>query len=474
MAGAVSAASRGVRALVALICTLPCAAHGQRAIDNVVPRPMRVVAFPDAPAFVLRSPIRILVPAASVPWRELGEQLAASIRSRTGYTTTVSTGSANTRGTISLRVADRRTNAEARTTDVHSAEARSADAYSLDVDTLGVRIVGGSITGAWWGAETLLQLHWHSTDDQFRWERADVRVPFGVLDEVMALFPSPVIHVGGDEVPKDRWKACASCQAVMQREKLADEDALQRWFLRRVAAHVATRGRRIIGWDEVLDGPYVAGGIVQSWRDSSFTRAAVVRGHDVIASPSNFTYLNRSPAELTVADVAGFNPMPPGLDSALSPRVLGAEVPFWSEHIVSGANLELMAIPRLLAFADVQWSDAPRDLRDMQRRLSESQLPALRAAGYAVGPSDHGLGAIQLDYDTAARRPMWATHDVPANREGVVVRTLAVDVASRTAVRFIRVSARAGGVLPIGHAGAGPPAWLFADEVIGRARRAEQ
>lgn len=179
---------------------------------------------------------------------------------------------------------------------------------------------------------------------------------FGVLDEVMELFPSPIIHIGGDEVPKDRWKACAECQAVMKREGLANEEELQSWFMQRIAAHVATRGRRVTGWDEVLDGPYVKDGLVQSWRDSSFTRKAAMRGHLVIASPSDFTYLNRSAAELTLANVYGLDPMPPGLDSAARARVLGGEVPFWSEHITSGANLELMVLPRLLAFSEALWS----------------------------------------------------------------------------------------------------------------------
>ena len=242
---------------------------------------------------------------------------------------------------------------------------------------------------------------------------------FAVLDEVMSLFPSPVIHIGGDEAPKDRWRACDACQAVMRREGLANEEALQSWFMRRIAQHVAQRGRRVIGWDEVLDGPFLEGGMVQSWRDSSFTRAAVLRGHDVIASPSEFTYLNRSAAELTVAGVYAFEPVPPGLDAAQAARVRGAEVPLWSEHIVSGANLELMALPRLLAFAEIMWSAAPRDLGDLQRRLTVVQVPALRAAGYAVGPADAPLLTMMVRYDSVARTPVLR---VPSIAEGLVVR----------------------------------------------------
>ncbi len=242
---------------------------------------------------------------------------------------------------------------------------------------------------------------------------------FHVLDDVMALFPSPLIHVGGDEVPKDRWKACADCQAVMRREGLANEEELQSWFMRRIAAHVATRGRRIIGWDEVLDGPYVPNGVVQSWRDASMTRKAVVRGFDVIASPSEFTYLNRSAGELTLRDVYAFDPLPTGIGAAQRARVMGGEVPLWSEHITTGANLELMALPRLLAFAEVLWSGAGGDFAEFARRVEQVHVPALRAKGYAVGPTGDALVTMSIGFDTATQR---ARLGLPYAAPGLVIR----------------------------------------------------
>jgi hexosaminidase len=223
---------------------------------------------------------------------------------------------------------------------------------------------------------------------------------FHVLDEVIALFPSPYIHIGGDEAPKVRWKACAACQAVMQREGLANEEELQSWFLRRIAAHVATRGRRIIGWDEVLDGSYVPGGMVQSWRDTAFTRAAVTRDFDVIASPNAFTYLNRSAGELTLRDVYAFNPVPNGLRDAERARILGGEVPLWSEHIVSGANVDLMALPRLLAFAELLWSGPGGDYATFAQRVVKVHTPALSRAGYAIGPEASPLVSMRIVYDS--------------------------------------------------------------------------
>jgi hexosaminidase len=144
--------------------------------------------------------------------------------------------------------------------------------------------------------------------------------------------------------------------------------------------------------------------MVQSWRDSSFTRKAVERGFDVIASPSEFTYLNRSAAELPVSGVYAFEPVPRGLSDAQASRVRGGEVPFWSEHIVSGANLELMALPRLIAFADAMWSSAPRDVRAFSARLESWHVPQLRAAGYAVGPSDAAIASTAIRYDSVTRR----------------------------------------------------------------------
>jgi hexosaminidase len=225
----------------------------------------------------------------------------------------------------------------------------------------------------------------------------------GVLDEVVALFPAPYVHVGGDEVPKDRWRACERCQALMRREGLADEEALQGWFLRRIAAHLAARGRTMIAWDEALAGGVPPGGMVQAWRDSAFTREAARRGHRTIASPNEWMYLNRSPGELTLADVYRFEPVPAGLDSAGRALVVGGEATFWSEHITSGTNLELMALPRLLAVAEVLWGSASRDLADLEGRIARDHASRLAAMGHVVGPADRPLPAVHVAYDTVAR-----------------------------------------------------------------------
>ncbi len=240
-----------------------------------------------------------------------------------------------------------------------------------------------------------------------------------VLDEVMALFPSQYIHIGGDEVPTERWQVCVSCQDVMRREGLSSETELQGWFVRRIGDYLATRGRKLIGWDEVLQGGLFPGATVQAWEDTSFTRRAVESGHDVIASPSGWTYFNRSPAELTLDHVYQFQPVPPSLDSAAARHVLGGEAALWSEHITSPENLELMAFPRMLALAEVLWSGQPRDSAAFHARLDQDQYPRMRALGVAVGPADQDIVRIRVQYDPAAKSPYVRTE---YGTSGVMVR----------------------------------------------------
>ena len=219
-----------------------------------------------------------------------------------------------------------------------------------------------------------------------------------VLDEVMDLFPSKVIHVGGDEVPKDHWKTCPLCQARMRAEGLKDEGELQSYFIKRVAAYLKGKGRELTGWDEILEGGVAPGATVQVWRDASHTATAIRQGSHVVASPSSHTYINRSPAELPLRTVFEFNPVPPGLSTEEGSRVRGGEATLWSENI-DGANLEPMAWPRLSAFAEVLWSGPGGDYADLRRRLDEVFLPRLRAMGVNPGPEDRSLLSLEPFHD---------------------------------------------------------------------------
>lgn len=224
-----------------------------------------------------------------------------------------------------------------------------------------------------------------------------------VLDEVLAIFPSRYIHIGGDEVPKGRWRNCDDCQALMRREGLRDEAELQSWFTRRLARLLRGRGRRLIGWDEILEGGLAPGAAVQVWRDTAAITTAVRLGADVVASPESFAYINGSPRALPLAKVYAFEPVPPGLTDAEARRVLGGEATLWSEFI-SSANLDLMAFPRLLAFSEALWGPRERDLAGFQRRLDADHRERLRALGVRVGPDSSDLVSMRITVDSLSGR----------------------------------------------------------------------
>jgi len=219
-----------------------------------------------------------------------------------------------------------------------------------------------------------------------------------VLDEVMALFPSKVIHVGGDEVPKTHWKACPVCQQRMRDEHLKDESELQSYFIKRIDAYVRSKGREITGWDEILEGGLAPGAMVQVWRDVEHTRTTVKLGNRVIASPGSFAYLNRSPAELTLAHVYAFDPVPAGVTEDEARRILGGEAPVWTEGITD-ANFDQMVFPRLAAMAEALWSGKGEDFGDFKARLDAGYYPRLAALGVARGPEAQALLAIRPTFD---------------------------------------------------------------------------
>jgi hexosaminidase len=223
-----------------------------------------------------------------------------------------------------------------------------------------------------------------------------------VLDEVMALFPSEYIHIGGDEVPKDRWKTCASCQALMRREGLADEAALQSWFVRRIERYLNQNGRKLIGWDEILEGGLPPTATVQVWRDMAHAATAVRQGARVIASPTSHAYFDGSPRILPLERVYQFDPIPPDLDSLQSRHVLGGEANIWTEYITT-ANFDLLVFPRLLAMSEALWSRAPRDYAEFLARLRSDHYPRLRTLGVRVGPEDTDIIRLTTHYDSVTR-----------------------------------------------------------------------
>ncbi len=232
-----------------------------------------------------------------------------------------------------------------------------------------------------------------------------------VLAEVVALFPSRYIHIGGDEVPKTRWRQSALAQDVMRRENLATPEALQSWFIRRVERMLIARGRRLIGWDEILEGGLAPEATVMSWRGSSGGIAAAREGHDVVMSPNSHLYLDAYQGDpkyeplniggfLPLKRVYEFEPIPDSLTTEQSRHVLGAQGNVWTEYLKTPALVEYMAYPRALALAEVNWSPkASRSWESFQQRLPY----ALRSldklgVGYRL-PDVEGLDGDRLTLD---------------------------------------------------------------------------
>ena len=181
----------------------------------------------------------------------------------------------------------------------------------------------------------------------------------GVLGEVLALFPSPWIHIGGDEAPTYRWEHCPKCQARIASEKLAGEAELQGWFIRRIERVLSARGRRLIGWDEILEGGLPPNAIVQSWRGMEGAAEAAAAGHDAIVSPTSHAYFDYDVRSTPLDKVYDFEPVPEGLSNDEARHILGGECNLWTEYAPQD-RADSRIWPRLLAMAEVLWTPAAR------------------------------------------------------------------------------------------------------------------
>lgn len=221
-----------------------------------------------------------------------------------------------------------------------------------------------------------------------------------VLIEVMALFPGPFVHIGGDEADKTQWKASPRVQARMRELGVANEAALQSWFIRRMDSFLAERGRRLIGWDEILEGGLAPNAAVMSWRGTAGGIAAAKEGHDVVMTPTSHTYLDYYQSRdtkneprafggfLPLDTVYAYEPVPAALTREEAKHVLGAQAQLWSEYLKTPRHVEYMAFPRLSAFAEVVWTPASRkDYTDYHARLVE-HMKRLTALGVNARPLD--------------------------------------------------------------------------------------
>jgi hexosaminidase len=220
-----------------------------------------------------------------------------------------------------------------------------------------------------------------------------------VLSEVIDLFPGEYIHIGGDEVPKIRWRNCLRCQTRIKTEGLKDESELQSYFIKRIEAFLTSRGRRLIGWDEILEGGLPPRATVMSWRGMSGGLVAARAGHDVIMCPTSHCYFDYYQGQvdepkaiggfLPVEKVYAFEPVPAELKPEEASHILGAQANLWTEYINTPEHAEYMLFPRLLALAEAVWSPAKKNWPDFHNRLiAHYDRLALRGINFRVPPPE--------------------------------------------------------------------------------------
>lgn len=219
------------------------------------------------------------------------------------------------------------------------------------------------------------------------------------LKEVLKLFPSEYIHIGGDECPKTRWEECPKCQARIKAEGLKNEHELQSWFVKQIDNFLTKKGRRLVGWDEILEGGLAPGATVMSWRGTEGGIAAAKSGHDAVMAPTSHTYFNRrqvppdgetvkSSRYLPIDRVYQFEPIPDTLTAQEAKHILGAQAQIWTEHIPTPERVEYMALPRMCALAEVVWTPAEKKDYDCFYKRLDRHTKRLEALNVNFCPLD--------------------------------------------------------------------------------------
>ena len=232
-----------------------------------------------------------------------------------------------------------------------------------------------------------------------------------VLDEIFELFPSDIVHIGGDEAPKSRWQKCPKCQKRMKDEGLKDEHELQSYFIKRIEKYANSKGKRIIGWDEILEGGLAPNAAVMSWRGISGGIAAASSGHDVVMSPTSHCYFDYTYDRISTERAYSFEPIPDKLPKDKHKHILGLQANFWS-HIDRTPDLvDRQLWPRLLAIAERGWSPKEtRDFEDFNRRVN-ANLKNLRDHNVAYKREQNRKTLGQWSPDTVTEQYAPITFD---------------------------------------------------------------
>ena len=202
-----------------------------------------------------------------------------------------------------------------------------------------------------------------------------------IIDEVVELFPGKYIHIGGDEAPKTNWKACGNCQNVINREKLKDEHELQSYFITRMEKYINSKGKQIIGWDEILEGGLAPNATVMSWRGISGGVEAAKMNHEVIMTPNATCYLDHYQAKDTtneplaiggytpIEEIYNYEPIPDELDGSLHKYIIGAQGNVWTEYMKTSDHVEYMVFPRIFALSEVVWAENRPSFDDFKSKV---------------------------------------------------------------------------------------------------------
>ena len=266
-----------------------------------------------------------------------------------------------------------------------------------------------------------------------------------ILTEVIDLFPGTYIHIGGDEVPKTRWEKCPECQRRMKTEKLSNEAELQSYFIRRIEKFLVSHNRRLIGWDEILEGGIAPEATVMSWRGISGGIEAARLGHDVIMSPNDDCYFDHYQGDhdteplaiggLTkVSEVYAYEPVPDDLGPSHAKHILGAQANVWTEYLSEPEDITYMVLPRMAALSEVVWS--PKDKRDWKKFYSKLpyQFEVYKAMGLHYSDCVDNLYVRSIK-DEAGKKLLQLESEIP---DAVIRFTLNDSVPTLSSALFVK------------------------------------
>ena len=214
-----------------------------------------------------------------------------------------------------------------------------------------------------------------------------------MLDEVIRLFPSRYIHIGGDEASRRHWKACPKCQKRMKEEGLKDESELQSYMIARIEKYLNDKGREIIGWDEILDGGLAPNATVMSWRGTEGGIAAARMGHYAIMTPESHCYLDHYQDDpetqplafgacVPIGQTYSYDPAPDSLESDICKYILGVQGNVWAEYLPTYEHAEYMIYPRIIALAEVGWTPMKNKHSESFKRRINNEIRHIKAIGY--------------------------------------------------------------------------------------------